>query len=157
MMQRVPLTKEGFDKLSAELTRLKTVDRPSVIKAIAEAREHGDLSENAEYHSAREQQGWIELRIRELDRIIVNAQVIDVTELEGPIKFGATVTVFDDMANKESTFKIVNEAEANPRQGLLNVKAPLASALIGRSEGDIVEVDTPRGLKSYKVLAIEYR
>lgn len=156
-MQRVPLTKEGFDKLSAELTRLKTVDRPSVIKAIAEAREHGDLSENAEYHSAREQQGWIELRIRELDRIIVNAQVIDVTELEGPIKFGATVTVFDDMANKESTFKIVNEAEANPRQGLLNVKAPLASALIGRSEGDIVEVDTPRGLKSYKVLAIEYR
>lgn len=156
-MQRVPLTKDGFDRLSAELTRLKTVDRPSVIKAIAEAREHGDLSENAEYHSAREQQGWIELRIRELDSIIVNAQVIDVTKLEGPIKFGATVTVFDDMANKESTFKIVNEAEANPRQGLLNVKAPLASALIGRSEGDIVEVDTPRGLKSYKVLAIEYR
>lgn len=156
-MQRVPLTKDGFDKLSAELTRLKTVDRPSVIKAIAEAREHGDLSENAEYHAAREQQGWIELRIRELDGIIVNAQVIDVSELEGPIKFGATVTVFDDMANKESTFKIVNEAEANPRQGLLNVKAPLASALIGRSEGDIVEVDTPRGLKSYKVLAIEYR
>ena len=156
-MQRVPLTKDGFDKLSAELTRLKTVDRPSVIKAIAEAREHGDLSENAEYHAAREQQGWIELRIRELDGIIVNAQVIDVTELEGPIKFGATVTVFDDMASKESTFKIVNEAEANPRQGLLNVKAPLASALIGRSEGDIVEVDTPRGLKFYKVLAIEYR
>lgn len=156
-MERTPLTKAGFEKLSTELKRLKTVDRPAVIQAIAEAREHGDLSENAEYHAAREQQGWIELRIRELDGIISSAQVIDLSELEGPIKFGATVTIFDDMSDKENTFMIVSEAEANPRGGLLNVKAPLAAALIGRSEGDVVEVDTPRGFKTYKVLKVEYK
>ncbi len=156
-MNRIPMTEAGFQKLEAEMKRLKTVDRPAVIQAIAEAREHGDLSENAEYHAAREQQGWIERRIKELGHIVGNAQVIDVSKLDGPVKFGATVTVRDESTGRESTYQIVSEAEADPKSGLLNLKAPLAAALIGCSEGDLIEVNTPRGEKNYSVLKVAYR
>ena len=156
-MNRIPMTKPGFQKLEEEMNRLKTVDRPAVIQAIAEARAHGDLSENAEYHAAREQQGWIEGRIKELSYIVGNAQVIDVSKLEGPVKFGATVSVRDENSGRESTYQIVSEAEADPRNGLLNLKSPLARALIGREEGDLIDVDTPRGIKCCKVLKVAYK
>lgn len=156
-MNRIPMTKTGYQRLSEEMNRLKTVDRPAVIEAIAEARAHGDLSENAEYHAAREQQGWIEGRIKELGSIIGNAQVIDVSSLKGPVKFGATVSVRDEKTKKDSTFQIVSEAEADPKNGLLNMKAPLAAALIGSKEGDEIEFKTPRGFKTYTVLRIEYK
>ena len=155
-MDKIPLTKAGFARLDAELKELKSVRRPTVIKAIAEAREHGDLSENAEYHAAREQQSHIEGRIKELEGIIGLAEVIDVTRLSGPIKFGATVKVVDEDTDEEKTYQIVGEAEANIEKGLLNVKSPLARALIGKEEGDSVEVKTPGGTRDYEILEIAY-
>ena len=155
-MDKIPLTKAGFARLDAELKELKSVRRPAVIKAIAEAREHGDLSENAEYHAAREQQSHIEGRIKELEGIIGLAEVIDVTRLSGPIKFGATVKVVDEDTDEEKTYQIVGEAEANIEKGLLNVKSPLARALIGKEEGDSVEVKTPGGTRDYEILEIAY-
>ncbi|MFV0333910.1 MAG: transcription elongation factor GreA [Tropicimonas sp.] len=155
-MEKIPMTRAGFAALDAELKLLKTRDRPAIIKAIAEAREHGDLSENAEYHSAREKQSFIEGRIKELEGLISLANVIDPTTLSGSIKFGATVTIVDEDTDEEKTYQIVGEPEANLEKGLLNVNSPIARALIGKNEGDSLEVRTPGGEKSYEVLAIKY-
>ena len=155
-MEKIPLTGSGFTALDSELRNLKSVERPSVIKAIAEAREHGDLSENAEYHAAREKQSFIEGRIKELESIISLAEVIDVQKLTGPIKFGATVELIDEETEEKRVYQIVGEPEANIEKGLLNVKSPLARALIGKEDGDSVEVNTPGGSRSYEVISIKY-
>ncbi|MGY6634319.1 MAG: transcription elongation factor GreA [Alkalilacustris sp.] len=156
-MEKIPMTRAGFAALDEELRDLKSQQRPAIIRAIAEAREHGDLSENAEYHAAREKQSFIEGRIRELESIIGRAEVIDPTTLSGSIKFGATVTVIDEDTEETHTYTIVGEVEAAIEQGLLNIKSPLARALIGKEEGDSVEVATPRGSRSYEVVRIAYR
>ena len=155
-MEKIPLTQKGFDKLDEELKKLKSQDRPSVIKAIAEAREHGDLSENAEYHAARESQSLIEGRIKDLEAIISRANVINPKNLSGAIKFGATVRLIDEESEEEKNFQIVGEPEADIEQNLLNMQAPLARALIGKEEGDVVEVKTPGGMKSYEILEIKF-
>jgi transcription elongation factor GreA len=155
-MEKIPLTAKGFAKLDAELRKLKSQDRPAVIAAIAEAREHGDLSENAEYHAARERQSFIEGRIKELEGIISRGDVIDVSRLSGPVKFGATVVILDEDTDEEKTFQIVGEAEADVESGLLNMKSPLARALIGKEEGDSVEVRTPGGMRSYEIRAVSF-
>lgn len=156
-MEKIPLTQAGHAKLEVELKHLKSVERPTIITAIAEARELGDLKENAEYHSAREKQGFIEGRIKELEAIMSLADVIDTSALSGPIKFGATVELVDEDTDEEKTYQIVGEAEANIDAGLLNIKSPIARALIGKEEGDSVEVKTPGGLKSYEVLSVLYK
>ena len=155
-MEKIPMTKKGHSALETELKQLKSVERPAIIKAIAEAREHGDLSENAEYHSAREKQSFIEGRIKDLEGVLSLAEVIDPATLSGAIKFGATVTLIDEDADEEKTWQIVGEHEANIEEGLLNVKSPIARALIGKEEGDSVEVRTPGGEKSYEVVSISY-
>ncbi len=150
------MTRAGHAALDQELKALKSVERPAVIKAIAEAREHGDLSENAEYHAARERQSFVEGRIKEIESLLSRAEVIDPTKLSGAIKFGATVTLVDEDSDEEKTYQIVGEAEADIEAGLLNIRSPLARALIGKDEGDSVEVRTPGGEKSYEVLSIRY-
>jgi transcription elongation factor GreA len=155
-MEKIPLTAKGFAKLDAELRRLKSVDRPEVIRAIAEAREHGDLSENAEYHAARERQSFIEGRIKELEAMIGRSEVIDVARLSGPVKFGATVVLLDEDTDEEKTYQIVGEPEAAIEQGLLNMNAPLARALIGKEPGDSVEVRTPGGVRSYEIRTVTF-
>ena len=155
-MDKIPMTAGGFNAADAELKRLKSSDRPAVIRAIAEAREHGDLSENAEYHAAREQQSHIEGRIKELEGIISLAQIIDVSKLSGPVKFGATVTIADEDTDVEKTFQIVGEPEAKIEKGLLNLNSPIARALIGKEEGDSVEVRTPGGTRYYEIVSIKY-
>ena len=155
-MEKIPLTARGFAKLEAELKHLKSSERPAIIRAIAEAREHGDLSENAEYHAARERQSFVEGRIKELEGILGLADVIDVSKMSGTAKFGATVELVDEDSDEEKTFQIVGEAEADIDAGLLNMKSPLARALIGKDEGDSIEVVTPGGRKSYEILSIRY-
>ena len=156
-MEKVPMTARGYAALDAELKQLKSVERPAIIQAIAEAREHGDLSENAEYHSAREKQSFIEGRIKELEGLISRADVIDPKKIAGDtIKFGATVRLVDEDTEEERTYQIVGEPEADIEHGKLNVKSPLARALIGKSEGDSVEVMTPGGGRSYEVLQVRY-
>ena len=155
-MKKILMTPEGFQSLNEEAKRLKTVSRPKVINAIAEARAHGDLSENAEYHAAREQQSLIEGRIKELESYIGRAEVVTVSKLSGPIKFGATVTLENDDTLEKMTFQIVSEAEASVERGLLNIGSPLAKALIGKDEGDYAEVITPGGERSYTILEIKY-
>ena len=151
------MTGEGYNRLQDELKRLKSVDRPSIIKAIAEARTHGDLSENAEYHAARERQSFIEGRVMELEDKISRAEVIDVSKLSGGlVKFGATVTLADEETDEEQTFRIVGEDEADVKDGRLSVASPLARALIGKGKGDSVEVSTPRGAKSYEVVTVAF-
>ena len=156
-MEKVPITAKGFAKLDAELKQLKSVDRPQVIRAIAEAREHGDLSENAEYHAAREKQSFIEGRIKELEGLIGRAEIIDPSRFSGPVKFGATVVLIDEDTDEERTYQIVGEAEASIEQGLLNVRSPLARALIGKEPGDSVEVRTPGGMHSYEVRNVRFQ
>ena len=155
-MDKIPMTRRGFDVLDAELKQLKTVDRPAIIKDIAEARAHGDLSENAEYHAAREQQGFIEGRIKELEGTLSLADVIDPAKLSGSVKFGATVTLVDEETDEEKTYQIVGEVESNIELGLLNIRSPLARALIGKDEGDSVEVVTPGGRRDYEILSVRY-
>lgn len=150
------MTPAGYKAAETELKQLKSTDRPAVIKAIAEAREHGDLSENAEYHAAREQQSHIEGRIKELEGVIGLADVIDVTKLSGSIKFGATVELADEDTDEEKTYQIVGQTEADMTRNMINIKSPIARALIGKEEGDSVEVRTPGGVKSYEVLSIKY-
>ncbi|HDZ80491.1 MAG TPA: transcription elongation factor GreA [Roseobacter sp.] len=153
-MEKIPMTRAGHTALEAELKHLKSVERPAIIQAIAEAREHGDLSENAEYHSAKEKQSFIEGRVKELEGAISLAEVIDPTKMSGTIKFGATVTLVDEDTDNEKTYQIVGEYEANIEKGLLNIKSPIARALIGKEEGDSVTVRTPGGEKSYEVLKV---
>ena len=155
-MDKIPMTRGGFTALDEELKLLKSVERPAVIRAIAEAREHGDLSENAEYHAAREKQSFIEGRIKELEALVSLAEVIDPTKLSGTVKFGATVVLADEVTGEEKTYQIVGEAEADIESGKLNIRSPLARALIGKDAGDQVEVKTPGGQKSYDVLSIRY-
>lgn len=150
------MTPTGFAALEAELKNLKSVERPAIIQAIAEARELGDLSENAEYHSAREKQSFIEGRIKELEGIIGLADVINPANLSGPIKFGAKVTVVDEDTDEEKAWQIVGEHEANIEKGLLNIKSPIARAFIGKEEGDSVEVRTPGGERYYEILKVDY-
>lgn len=155
-MEKIPMTPKGLEAMNGELKQLKTIERPAIIKAIAEAREHGDLSENAEYHSAKEKQSFIEGRIKELEGSISLAQVIDPSTLSGAIKFGATVDLVDEETDEEKTYMIVGEAEADIENGLLNIKSPIARALIGKEEGDSVEVRTPGGAKSFEIVKISY-
>lgn len=155
-MEKIPLTKQGYAKLDKELKHLKSEARPNIIRAIAEAREHGDLSENAEYHAAREQQSHIEGRIAELESILGRADVIDISRMSGSIKFGATVQLLDEDTEKETTYQIVGEAEADIENGKLNMKSPLARALIGKEIGDSVEVRTPGGTRDYEILDVRF-
>ena len=155
-MEKIPMTRKGFTALDDELKLLKSVERPAVIRAIAEAREHGDLSENAEYHAAREKQSFIEGRIKELEALVSLAEVIDTSKLSGSIKFGAQVVLVDDETDEKKSYQIVGEAEADIEHGLLNIRSPLARALIGKDEGDSVEVRTPGGQRNYEVLSIRY-
>lgn len=155
-MEKIPMTRRGFTALDEELKLLKTVDRPAIIRDIAEAREHGDLSENAEYHAAREKQSFIEGRIKELEGLLSLAEVIDPTRLSGSIKFGATVKVVDEDSGDEKTYQIVGETEADIENGLLNIRSPLARSLIGKEEGDSVDVKTPGGNRSYEILSVRY-
>jgi len=156
-MTKIPMTVDGYNHLHEELKRLKTVERPSVVRAIAEARTHGDLAENAEYHAARERQSFIEGRLAELEDKIARAEVIDVSKLSGSaVKFGATVTLADEETDEEQTFRIVGEDEADIKDGRLSVTSPLARALIGKGQGDSVEVSTPRGNKSYEVVTVAF-
>ena len=155
-MEKVPMTKTGHSAVETELKHLKSIERPAIIKAIAEAREHGDLSENAEYHSAREKHSFIAGRIKDLESILSLAEVIDPASMSGAIKFGATVTIVDEETDEEKTWQIVGEHEANIENNLLNIRSPIARALIGKEEGDSVEVRTPGGQKSYEVVSISY-
>ena len=156
-MEKILITRAGFTALETELKTLKSKERPAVIQAIAEARELGDLKENAEYHSAREKQGFIEGRIKEIEAVMSLAEVIDPTKLSGAVKFGATVKVVDEDTDEEKTWQIVGEHEASIERGLLNIKSPIARALIGKEAGDSVEVRTPGGEKSYEILSIDYK
>ncbi len=156
-MDRIPVTQAGFTRLEAELKNLKTVERPAVINAIAEAREHGDLSENAEYHAAREKQSFIEGRIQELEGLMSLADIIDPTSLSGEtIKFGATVELIDEETEESVTYQIVGEYEANLSEGRIAVTAPIARALIGKKAEDSIEVTTPKGTRYYEVIAVRY-
>ncbi|SEL18167.1 transcription elongation factor GreA [Pacificibacter marinus] len=150
------MTRAGHAALSAELKNFTSVERPAIIQAIAEAREHGDLSENAEYHSAREKHSFIEGRVKELEGILSLSQIIDPKTLSGAVKFSATVTIVDEDTDEEKTYQIVGEHEADIERGLLNIKSPIARALIAKEEGDSVEVRTPGGLKSYEILKVAY-
>ena len=156
-MQKFPMTAPGLQRLEEELRTLRSQERPAVIRAIAEARSHGDLSENAEYHAARERQSFIEGRLMELEDKVARAEVIDISKLSGSIiKFGATVTLADEETDEEQTFRIVGEDEADVKGGRLSVASPLARALIGKGKGDSVEVSTPRGNKSYEVVTVAF-
>jgi len=157
-MSKVPLTLRGAEKLREELDQLKKVERPRVIKAIAEAREHGDLKENAEYHAAREQQGFIEGRIAEIEGKLSHAQIIDVTKLsaQGKVVFGATVLLADEDTGNEVTYQIDGEYQAHIKQGRISINSPIARALIGKQEGDIAVVKAPGGDKEYEVVEIKY-
>ncbi|MCF6444365.1 transcription elongation factor GreA [Nereida sp. MMG025] len=155
-MEKIPLTRAGADRLNEELKGLKSTDRPAIIAAIAEARELGDLKENAEYHSAREKQSFIEGRIAELEAIVSRADIIDTSKMSGSIKFGATVELVDEDTDEEKTYQIVGEPEADIENGLLNIASPLARALIGKEEGDSVEVRSPGGTRSYEILSVKY-
>lgn len=158
MSDKVPMTKQGYQRLEKELKNLKSVERPAVVKAIAEAREHGDLSENAEYTSAREKQSFIEGRVQELEFKISHADIIDVAALTGTtVKFGATVGLIDNDSEEEVTYQIVGEDEADIKAGLLSITSPLARALINKSIGDTVEVTTPKGPRGYEIASIAFR
>ena len=156
-MTRTPMTLRGAERLRAELKTLKSEARPNIIKAIAEARAHGDLSENAEYHAAREQQSFIEGRINDIENRLSNAEVIDVTKLtaSGRVVFGSTIELEDQDRNKV-VYQLVGDDEANIKQGLLSVSSPIARALIGKSEGDVVDVTTPGGTRSYEIMSVRY-
>jgi len=157
-MSRVPITLRGAEALRIELRKLKSEDRPNVIKAIAEARAHGDLSENAEYHAAREQQGFIEGRIAEIEGKLGNAEIIDVTAMNaaGKVIFGATVDLEDEDTGAKVTYQIVGEDEADIKSHRISVGSPIARALVGKEPGDVVEVAAPGGRRSYEIVAVRY-
>ena len=157
-MTKVPLTARGAEKLREELERLKRVERPRIIQAIAEARSHGDLKENAEYHAAREQQGFVEGRIKDIEGKLSHAHIIDVTKVQanGRVVFGATVIVLELDKDEEHSFQIVGEDEADLKQGMISVGSPIARALIGKSEGDVTSVQVPGGVREFEVLEVRY-
>jgi len=157
-MNKVPITAQGAEKLKQELQQLKTVDRPKVIEAIAEARAHGDLKENAEYHAAREQQGFIEGRIKDIEGKLSNANIIDVTSMnaDGKVIFGSTVSVADEETGDELEYQIVGEDEADIKNNKISYSSPIARALIGKAEGDLAEVKTPGGLRSLEIVEVKY-
>lgn len=157
-MNKHPMTKEGADALQAELNRLKKEDRPRITEAIADAREHGDLKENAEYHAAREQQGLVEARIKQIESILSHAQIIDVTKLDntGKVVFGTTVTLLNIDTDEEKTYKIVGNDEADIKHNKVSVGSPIARALIGKEEGEEVKVDAPAGVIEYEIISVEY-
>ncbi len=156
-MDKVPMTAEGHAAIMDEIKHLKSVERPRIIKAIAAAREHGDLSENAEYHAAKEQQGWTEARVAELEDILSRAEVIDLSKLSGDtVKFGATVKLVDEDTDEKSTYQIVGDFEADVKSGKISISSPIARALIGKAVKDSVEVNTPGGGKSYEILKVSY-
>ncbi|MES2896169.1 transcription elongation factor GreA [Phenylobacterium sp. LH3H17] len=156
-MEKVPMTAEGWKALDDELRRLKTAERPAVIAAISEARSHGDLSENAEYHAAKERQGWIEGQIADIEDKMARAQVIDVSKLSGSqVKFGATVSVVDEDTEEKARYQIVGEHEADVKKGKISILSPLARAMIGKETGDVVEVHTPGGGKAYEITKVDW-
>lgn len=157
-LERIPMTLDGFRKLESELHRLKSEERPRIIQAIAEARALGDLSENAEYHAAKEAQGQNEARVADLEDKLSRAEVIDTSSLSGStVKFGATVTVVDDDTDEKVRYQIVGDTEANVRDGKISISSPIARALIGKSKGDAIEVITPKGARSYELVKIEWK
>jgi transcription elongation factor GreA len=156
-MERIPMTAGGFKALEEEINHLKTVERPSIIRMIAEARAHGDLSENAEYHAAKERQAFVEGRVMELEDKVGRAEVIDVSKLSGTtVKFGATVTVVDEDSDAEMKFQIVGDLEADAKKGRISISSPIARALIGKTKGDTVEVSAPGGAKSYEIMKVQF-
>ncbi len=157
-MKRTPMTLRGAERLKVELKQLKSEARPNVIKAIAEARAHGDLSENAEYHAAREQQSFIEGRINDIENRLSNSEVIDVTTLNatGRVVFGSTVELNDEESGGKVTYQLVGDDEANIKQGLLSVSSPIARGLIGKSQGDVVDVTVPGGVRTYEIVSVRY-
>lgn len=157
-MKKVPVTVQGAEKLRAELWRLKSDDRPQVVRAISEARAHGDLKENAEYHAAKEQQGFIEGRIKEIEAKLSNVEIIDVTRFgeTGRVIFGATVELLDEEDETSLVYRLVGEDEADIRAGLISIASPVARAIIGREEGDTAVVEAPAGEKSYEIVAVKY-
>ena len=157
-MNKIPMTVAGQIALDEELKRLKTIERPAVIAAISEAREHGDLSENAEYHAAKERQGWIEGRVQDLEDKLARAQVIDISKMSGDtVKFGATVTVLDEDTEQESTYQIVGEDESDVKSGKISISPPIARSLINKEVGDVAEVNAPGGLKSYEIMSVTWQ
>jgi transcription elongation factor GreA len=157
-MEKVPMTIEGFKKLEEELHRLKSIERPRIIQLISEARSHGDLSENAEYHAAKEAQGLNEAKVAELEDKMSRAEVIDTSKLSGDtVKFGATVTLEDEDSGEKVKYRIVGDIEANVRDGKVSISSPIARALIGKTKGESAEVTTPKGSRSYQILKIEYK
>jgi len=156
-MDRVPMTAQGYTALDEDLKRLKTIERPAVTVAIGEARLHGDLKENAEYHAAKDRQGWIEGQIVQIGDMIARAQVIDVAKLSGTrIKFGATVSLIDQDTEDQALYQIVGEHEADVKQGRISITSPIARAMIGKECGDVVEVHTPGGLKAYEITKVQW-
>ena len=157
-MDKIPMTALGFERLEKELKQLKSVERPAIIQAIAEARAHGDLSENAEYSAAKEKQSFIEGRIQELDSVIGRAEIIDITEFSGHhVKFGATVHLVDEETEEKVIYQLLSEYEADITKGLLSISAPIGRALIGKAKGTSVEVATPKGVKFYEILEVEFK
>ena len=157
-MNKIPMTSTGYEKLQNELKKLVNEDRPNIIAAISEARGHGDLSENAEYQYAKEQQSLIEGKISELESVISHAEIIDVSKLSGnEIKFGATIKIIDDETNQESTYQIVGEYESDIENKKLSITSPLARGLIGKAKNDVVEVNSPKGTKTYTILTVKYK
>ncbi|MFO1133054.1 transcription elongation factor GreA [Aestuariivirga litoralis] len=157
-MDKVPMTAEGHSAMMDEVKHLKTVERPRIIKAIEEARSHGDLSENAEYHAAKEQQGWTEARVAELEDKLSRAEIIDISKLSGDtVMFGAKVTLIDEETDEKTAYQIVGEFEADVKKGKISVSSPIARAIIGKKKGDSVEVNTPGGGKSYEIAKVAWR
>ena len=157
-MEKIPMTRRGYDAMDAELKQLKTVDRPAIIRDIAEAREHGDLSENAEYHAAREKQGFIEGRIKELEGELSHAEVIDVAQLNAGsrVVFGATVTLADVETDEEVRYQIVGDLEADIKRGMIAISSPVARALIGKEEGDAITIEAPGGTREFEIVGVAY-
>jgi len=157
-MERIPMTADGYKALEDEINHLKVVERPTVIRMIEEARAHGDLSENAEYHAAKERQAFIEGRVVELEDKLSRADIIDISKLSGStVKFGATVTLFDEDTDAKVKYQLVGDLEANAKKGRISISSPIARALIGKSKGDTVEVAAPGGARSYEILKVEFR
>lgn len=157
MVERFPISKEGMNKLEIELNNLRFVERPNIIKSISEARAHGDLSENAEYHAAKEKQGFIEAKISELENKISRAEIIDISQVQGDqVKYGASVRLLDEDDEKEIAYKLVSEYESDISKGMISITSPLAKALIGKKAYESLEFNTPRGIKYYKILSVDY-